>query len=136
MKKAELSTYCLRETAPALFIRRLSAHALGYVSCYLHRGYFAFGKIKHVWLFGRFVHSARKGLSQVRFQHKKFCEGSVFEMKHFMKGPFLWWNILWRVCFWDETFCEGSVFEMKNCVKGPLTDPVLPLDWPLHWIII
>ena len=110
----------------------------------MHRGYFAFEKIiKHVWLFRWFVHSARKfyrkfvfnrkNSVKVRFWDKTFCEGSVFEMKYFVKGPFLRRNILWSVHFWDEAFWKGSIFEMKNFVKGPFTDPVLPLDWPLSF---
>ena len=109
------------ETTLALFIWWLSVPALGYVS-----GYFAFGKItNHVWLFGRFVRSA-----DVWILHGKVYHKSVFNRKNFMKGLFLRWNILWRVCFWDETFCKGSIFEMKNFVKGSLTDLVLPLDRP------
>ena len=78
------------ETAPALFIRRLLAHALGYVSADLHRGYFDFGKIINlVRLFEWFVRSA-----DVWILHRKVYHKSIFNRKNFVKGPFLRRNIL------------------------------------------
>ena len=111
-KKTKFRLTVNGETALAPFIWLLLPHVLGENFCVSP---FLIGRI--LW--------------RIRFWDETFCEGSVFEMKYFVKGLFLRRNILWRVCFWDETFCEGSIFKMKNFVKGPLMDPVLSLDRPL-----
>ena len=98
-KKPKSQLTINNETALALFIWQLSAHALSYVSGYLHRGYFAFGKItEHFRLFGWLVLTANVWILHGKVYHKsifsrKILLKSIFK-KNFVKGLFFKRNIL------------------------------------------